>query len=117
VSEEGESCRIDVWLWRARFCKTRSLAARVVETEGVRLTRGATRVTLEKPSRQVRVGDGLAFPMGSRWVAVRVEALGERRGQASEARSLYALMEVDARARGPMNCEGRGQNNFGGSSD
>jgi ribosome-associated heat shock protein Hsp15 len=100
VSGEEDSCRIDVWLWRARFCKTRSLAARVVETEGVRLTRGATRVTLEKPSRQVRVGDGLAFAMGSRWIALRVEALGERRGPAAEAQGLYVLVDV-ARANEP----------------
>ena len=43
LSEAPDTCRVDVWLWRARFFKTRSLAARIVEGGGVRLcapTRG-----------------------------------------------------------------------------
>jgi len=75
-----DACRIDVWLWRARFFKTRSLAARVVEDGGVRLLRGQARAPVDKPSRPVRCGDVLSFAQGPRWVAVKVEALGERRG-------------------------------------
>ena len=90
---EGASCRIDVWLWRARFFKTRSLAARIVEDGGVRILRGEQRVPVEKPSRAVRCGDVLSFAQGSRWLAVKVEALGERRGPAPEARGLYSLLD------------------------
>jgi ribosome-associated heat shock protein Hsp15 len=92
VSEATEGCRVDVWLWRARFFKTRSLAARVVGEGGVRLKRGASAVGLDKPSRMVRPGDVLSFALGARWVAVRVDALGERRGPAAEARGLYQEM-------------------------
>ena len=35
-----DALRIDVWLWRARFFKTRSLAARMIDDGRVRLTRG-----------------------------------------------------------------------------
>jgi ribosome-associated heat shock protein Hsp15 len=91
-----DACRIDVWLWRARFFKTRSLAARIVEDGGVRLTRGGARTPIDKPSRAVRPGDVLAFTQGSRWIAVRVEALGERRGPATEARELYSRMAEPA---------------------
>jgi ribosome-associated heat shock protein Hsp15 len=94
VSEDA--CRIDVWLWRARFFKTRSLAARVIEGGGVRLTRGGARFSVDKPSRAVRPGDILAFPQRSRWLAVKIEALGERRGPAPEARALYSVMEERA---------------------
>ena len=90
---EGASCRIDVWLWRARFFKTRSLAARVVEDGSVRLARGPSRVPVDKPSRSVRCGDVLTFAQGSRWLAVRIEALGERRGPAVEAQGLYSRMQ------------------------
>ena len=92
MSEAADSCRIDVWLWRARFFKTRSLAARMVDEGGIRLTRGAMSSTLDKPSRNVRCGDVLAFSQGPHWVAVRVEDLGERRGPAEEAQELYARL-------------------------
>jgi ribosome-associated heat shock protein Hsp15 len=97
VSEAGEACRVDVWLWRARFFKTRSLAARMVEEGCVRLSRGGARFALDKPSRSVRPGDGLVVAVGERLVALRVEALGERRGPASEARALYSLIDEPTR--------------------
>jgi ribosomal 50S subunit-recycling heat shock protein len=90
---EAEACRIDVWLWRARFFKTRSLAARFVETGRVRLTRGAAESRIDKPARPLKPGDSLVFALGGRLVAVRVEQLGERRGPAEEARSLYAHLQ------------------------
>ncbi len=88
-----DACRIDVWLWRARFFKTRSLAARVVEDGGVRLVRGQSRAPVDKPSRAVRCGDVLTFAQGQKWLAVRIEALGERRGPAPEAQGLYSLLD------------------------
>ena len=96
MSDAAETCRVDVWLWRARFFKTRSLAARIVEQGGVRLSRGGARTPLDKPSRPVRCGDVLTFAQRTRWLAVKVEALGVRRGPAPEARALYSMMEAPA---------------------
>jgi ribosome-associated heat shock protein Hsp15 len=45
-----------------------------------------------KPSRAVRCGDVLTFAQGTQWLAVKVEALGARRGPAPEARALYRLL-------------------------
>ncbi len=90
------SCRIDVWLWRARFAKTRSLAAAMVESGAVRLTHNGAQTRLDKPSRTVHVGDGLVFALGGRLIDLRVEALGERRGPAEEARGLYSLSHPPA---------------------
>jgi ribosomal 50S subunit-recycling heat shock protein len=89
-----DACRIDVWLWRARFFKTRSMASRVVEEGRVRLVRGQWRAPVDKPSRPVRCGDVLTFARGPKWIAVRVEALGERRGPAPEAQGLYIHMQM-----------------------
>lgn len=89
-----EACRIDVWLWRARFVKTRSMAATLVERGAVRITHAGRQVRLDKSSRCVHVGDGLTFMVGPRLVDLRVEGLGERRGPAEEARALYALVET-----------------------
>lgn len=88
-----EACRIDVWLWRARFARTRTLAAAMVERGAVRLTRNGTQTRLDKPSRAVHVGDVLVFALGGRLVDLRVEALGDRRGPAGEARALYVPLE------------------------
>ena len=85
-----DACRLDVWLWRARFFKTRALAARFLEDGRVRLTRnGSPEVRVDKPSRTVRPGDRLVFAIGGRLFAITVQALGERRGPASEAQALY----------------------------
>lgn len=89
MSETG--CRIDVWLWRARFAKTRSLAAHMVERGLVRLTHHGVQARLDKAARTVHVGDTLVFALGGRLVDLTVEALGERRGPADEARTLYRL--------------------------
>jgi ribosome-associated heat shock protein Hsp15 len=85
-----EACRVDVWLWRARFFKTRSLASRFVEEGRIRLHRDGGEARLDKASRSVRPGDGLVFAIGGRIVSIRIEALGERRGPAPEARGLYS---------------------------
>jgi ribosome-associated heat shock protein Hsp15 len=88
-----EAVRIDVWLWRARFFKTRSLAARMIEEGRVRLNRGGAETRLDKPSRSVRPGDALVFALGGRLHAIKILALGERRGPATEARALYSPIE------------------------
>lgn len=81
----AESLRIDKWLWFARFYKTRSLAASVVEAGEVRLNGQV----VAKTSQGVRVGDELIFPTGPKWRRVTVLALGDRRGPAPEAQALY----------------------------
>lgn len=86
-----ESCRIDVWLWRARFARSRSLAATLVEKGAIRLTHNGAQSRVDKASRSVHVGDTLIFALGGRLTELRVEGLGERRGPAEEARALYSL--------------------------
>ena len=93
MSEADDACRADVWLWRARFFKTRSLACRFVEEGRIRLTRGGVESRVDKPSRTLKPGDLLVFGIGGRLIAVRVLASGERRGPASEARALYEAVE------------------------
>ncbi len=84
----AESLRIDKWLWHARFCKTRAIAQDKATQGHIRLN--GHRV--EKASAAVRVGDVLTFP-GNRVIALRVLGLGERRGPAPEAQTLYELIE------------------------
>ncbi|HRH19818.1 MAG TPA: S4 domain-containing protein [Brevundimonas sp.] len=84
------ACRIDIWLWRARFFKTRGLAARFVEDGRVRRTRpGRGEVRLDKASRTARAGDRLVFILGDRVVELTIQDVGTRRGPAEEAQGLY----------------------------
>ena len=86
-----EACRIDVWLWRARFFKTRALAARAVEAGAIRLTRGGGASRVDKAARAVKVGDDMVFALGQRLICLTVLALGVRRGPPGEARGLFTL--------------------------
>ncbi len=88
---DAGSCRADVWLWRARFFKTRSMASRFVEEGRLRLTRAGSEGRIDKASRGLKIGDELVFALGGRVVAVRIEAFGERRGPPGEARALYSV--------------------------
>ena len=87
MSEQG--LRIDKWLWQARFFKSRSLAQRLCGGGHVRLN--GNRVT--KAHAMIRPGDVLTFPMGRHVRVVRVAVLGERRGPAVEAQTLYEDLE------------------------
>lgn len=81
--------RLDKWLWQARFFKSRSLASTYIEKSRCRLDGR----TVDKPHTVVAPGMVLTFALGPRVRVIRVLALGERRGPASEARSLYE--EID----------------------
>jgi ribosomal 50S subunit-recycling heat shock protein len=89
-----DAVRADVWLWRARFCKTRSLAARLVDEGRVRLTRAGQEIRLDKPARTLKPGDALVFAFSGRLHAVRIESLGVRRGPPAEARALYSDLDA-----------------------
>ncbi|MGH6993989.1 MAG: RNA-binding S4 domain-containing protein [Caulobacteraceae bacterium] len=92
-----DEVRIDVWLWRARFFKTRAMAAEAVE-RGVRVRRSGEPTSewparIDKPGRPVRPGDEIVFARSGRLAAIRIEALGWRRGPPTEARALYSSLE------------------------
>ncbi|MFN3513145.1 MAG: RNA-binding S4 domain-containing protein [Phenylobacterium sp.] len=89
----SESVRADVWLWRARFFKTRSLAAKFLDEGRVRMTRAGAEIRIDKCARPVKVGDKLVFAVGGRLIAISVEALGARRGPPAEARTLYTTLD------------------------
>ena len=89
-----EATRADVWLWRARFFKTRTLAATFIEEGRIRLTRAGSETRIDKPARPLKIGDALVFALGGKLIAVQIEALGERRGPAAEARKLYSKLDA-----------------------
>lgn len=88
--------RVDIWLWRARFFKTRALATDYVSRKGIRITRhGQTRKT-DKAGQRISAGDVLTFYKAKTIETVEVLGLGERRGPAAEAEALYRRVEASA---------------------
>jgi ribosome-associated heat shock protein Hsp15 len=77
--------RLDTWLWHARLAKTKSACAALVEAGGFRLNRQP----VTKAHARLRVGDVLTFAWQGEVRVWRVLDLGERRGPASESRTLY----------------------------
>ena len=90
MTPQPQAMRIDKWLWHARFCKTRGLAQRKAATGLIRVNGHR----IEKASALVRAGDVLTLPVARNVIALRVLALGMRRGPPSEARALYELLET-----------------------
>ncbi|MDA7425279.1 RNA-binding S4 domain-containing protein [Thalassococcus lentus] len=85
MSDPAAKIRIDKWLWHARFFKTRSLAAKVVSSGGCRVNS----LPVSKPAYGVSAGDVLTFSKERDVRIIRIVALGERRGPATEAQALY----------------------------
>lgn len=77
--------RLDLWLWAARFFKTRSLARHAIETGKVDVAGQRA-----KASRLVRVGDAVRIVRGEETFEVEARALSDTRGPASVAQQLYA---------------------------
>jgi Ribosome-associated heat shock protein implicated in the recycling of the 50S subunit (S4 paralog) len=79
-----EHVRLDVWLWAARFFRTRSLAKQAVETGKVDVAGQRA-----KPSRSLRVGESLQVTRGEERFDIVVRGLSETRGPAPVAQALY----------------------------
>ena len=88
------SVRLDIWLWAARFFKTRSLARQAVET-------GKVSVAGQRPkaSRAVRVGEQLAIERGEEFFELQVMGLSDQRGPAPVAQQLYLESEASKARR------------------
>ena len=84
MADAPDDTRIDKWLWAARFFKTRSQATDAV-------TGGKVEINGEsaKPSKSVKVGDRIRLRLGPVEYRLTVTGIGERRGSAAVAQTLY----------------------------
>ena len=86
--------RIDIWLWAARFFKTRALAKRACE-----LGRINSNGIQAKPAREVRIGDILRISNDSGDFEIEVLQLSEMRGPAAVAQGTYRETEESKELR------------------
>jgi ribosome-associated heat shock protein Hsp15 len=86
--------RLDLWLWAARFFRTRALAKQAIDTGKVEVDGQRA-----KPSRGVRVGDALVVVRGEERFEIEVLGLADVRGPASVAQGLYRESESSKLAR------------------
>ncbi|MBU6193252.1 MAG: RNA-binding S4 domain-containing protein [Burkholderiales bacterium] len=88
-------CRLDKWLWAARFFKTRALAMEAIDRNRVWVSGLPA-----KPSREVHPGDEIEIrEPGGLTRTVQVLGLSTVRGPAPVAQQLYAETEASRSAR------------------
>ena len=76
--------RVDVWLFYARLSKSRTLATKLCAAGKVRVNQKPV-----KPHHLLKIGDELRLQQQPVARVFIVQALGHRRGPASEAQGLY----------------------------
>lgn len=93
--------RLDVWLFRTRLVKSRSLATKMILKGKVRIRRnGQTERTL-KPHITVRPGDIVTFMRRETLIHIEMLSAGTRRGPAKEAQKLYQVLPLDLKDEDP----------------
>ncbi len=96
------TARLDLWLWAARFFRTRSLAKQAVEAGKVGVDGQRA-----KASRSVQAGDRMEIVRGDETFSIEVLAVSVRRGSASVAQALYRESEASRIARETRRAEAR----------
>ena len=92
----AEGVRVDIWLWRARFFKTRAIATDYVSRKGVRITKHSQTRKTDKAGQRVGPGDVLTFYKAKAIETVEILEIGARRGPAAEAQTLYRRLPQSA---------------------
>ena len=92
--DEDDSCRLDKWLWAARFFKTRSLAADAVDSGKVRVDGDRA-----KNAKVMKPGMLVSIKNKDMQIEVEVLALSNARRGAPEAALLYRETEESVQLR------------------
>lgn len=87
--EPVNGIRIDLWLWVARFYKTRALAKHAIENGKIEID-----WQFVKPSRLVKIQDQLQITRSNELFEITVVSISEKRGSASVAQTLYIESEA-----------------------
>jgi ribosome-associated heat shock protein Hsp15 len=98
---------MDVWLWAARFFKTRPLAKKACE-----LGRILSNGLLAKAAREVRVGDKLRVTNEGGDFQIEVLLISDARGPAAVAQTLYRETDESRELRQKVAAERKAMREF-----
>ena len=93
-AEKDSKCRLDKWLWAARFFKTRSIAADAVDAGKVRVDGDRA-----KPAKEVKIGMLIHIRNKDFEIEGEVTDLSNIRRGAPAAALLYAETETSKQKR------------------
>ncbi|NOT14814.1 MAG: RNA-binding protein [Methylotenera sp.] len=93
-NQTNEHCRLDKWLWAARFFKTRSLATAAIETGKVHVENERA-----KPAKEVKVSQKIHIRTRDFEIEVQVKALSNIRRGAPEAALLFSETQASIKKR------------------
>lgn len=93
--------RLDVWLWRARLFRSRTLASQMLASGSARVEHAGRVQRIERAAALVAAGDIITFPRGHAVETLEVLALPTRRGPAAEAAACYRRPMAKAAAITP----------------
>ena len=85
-------CRLDLWLWAARFYKTRNLAALNIKKGLVSLSGKTT----TKPASILNIGSHLVVDLNSVRIAILVEKIAIKRVSYEKAQLLYRIISKES---------------------
>ncbi len=104
LEAEDQKCRLDKWLWAARFFKTRSLATTAIDTGKVHVDGDRA-----KPAKEVHIGQVIHIRNRNFEIEVDVLALSNIRRGAPEAALLYVETQASITKRENAKATGEGQ--------
>ena len=85
-------CRLDLWLWAARFYKTRNLAALNIKKGLVSLSGKTT----TKPASILNIGSHLVVDLNSVRITILVEKIAVKRVSYEKAQLLYRIISKES---------------------
>ena len=85
-------CRLDVWLWAARFYKTRNLAALNIKKGLVSISGKTT----TKPASILNIGSHLVVDLNSVRITILVEKIAIKRVSYEKAQLLYRIISKES---------------------
>lgn len=94
MSDSDNKCRLDKWLWAARFFKTRSIAADAIDSGKVRVDGERA-----KTAKEVKIGMLINIRNKDFEIEVEVAGLSNTRRGAPEAVLLYTETEASITKR------------------